>query len=163
MEEAAVEGMLIFSAESGKYIIAHGQLRQVCIEFSGERDGHDKLLLHVSRVLIAQAHGSEAEWYLFVAVDLLDSVPLNMVDLIEMAKLSLRVSKIARGKGAIRKEHDLLLRGLNCLKASGQEWREYEFTLDLYNALILSEYSLGKSDDALLLNVYITFSATNIP
>ena len=163
LEEAAVEGMLIFSVESGNYIIAHDQLRQVCIEFSGERDGHDKLLLHVSRVLIAQAHGSEAEWYLFVAVDLLDSVPLNMVDLIEMAKLSLRVSKIARGKGAIRKEHDLLLRGLNCLKASGQEWREYEFTLDLYNALILSEYSLGKSDDALHLNVYITFSATNIP
>ena len=72
------------------------------------------------------------------------NLPPKKTDLSDLARLNLRVSKIARSRGSSAKEHELLLKGLECLEALGAKWKEYDVTLELYIAVILSEFSLGR-------------------
>ncbi|KAL9180014.1 hypothetical protein ACHAXT_007984 [Thalassiosira profunda] len=149
LKEASEEGMLLFSVESGNYVLAHDRIREASIEFASEKN-QDDLLLHISDVLLNQAWDPEMEWCLFAAADLLYGLPPDKTDHVDLAKLSLRVAGIARRKGASLKEHELLLKALKSLETSGFVWKDYTLTYEIYSALIVSEYSLGSYDKARL-------------
>ena len=145
LKEASEEGMLLLSVESGNYVLAHDRIRQASIEFAAEKN-QDDLLLHISDVLLNQAWDPEMEWCLFAAVDLLDGLPPQLTEHVNLAELNLRVAKIARSRGSSLKEHEMLLKGLQCLESTGLLWNDYALTYDIYSALIVSEYSLGFFD-----------------
>ena len=146
LHEASEEGMLLFSADSKCYIFAHDRIRQASLEVATERDG-EELVLHISKILqdIA-AQKSEMEWCLYVAVDLLNESSDKTINLSDLVKLNIRVSRIARSRGSIGKENELLHNALKCLETSGKLWKEYDQTLELYNAVIVSDHSRGTSD-----------------
>jgi len=149
LNEASVGGMLMYSTKTNNYVFSHDRIRQAARDIASEKD-QDDLLLHISRVLINFARGPDFRWCLHVAVDLLNSLPFettNYADL-NLIELNLRVSKIARKGGSRWKEHELLQKALKCLEASGTIWKEYGLTLEIYNAVIVSEFSLGFYDRA---------------
>lgn len=143
---ASDEGMIIRSVGRNVYIFAHDRIRQASLEYGKEKDGDPhELVLHIAHVLCAFSPSLETEWCLFVAVDLLNTLPPNKtIDLGDLARLNMRVSKLAKGRGSSEKGNDLINRGLKCLEVSGMLWKEYALTLEMYNAIILSEHSVGK-------------------
>jgi len=150
LKEASDEGMLIFSIDSKCYVFAHDRIRQASLEFAKEED-QDELLLHISQVLQDFAvQGPEMEWCLYVAVDLLNFLPLGKTDCAGLIELNMKVSKIARSRGSIGKENELLHKGLAHLESSGKMWNDYDITLELYNAVIISDHSLGSYSNAKL-------------
>eukprot|EP00571_Detonula_confervacea_P005110 CAMPEP_0172324898 /NCGR_PEP_ID=MMETSP1058-20130122/52584_1 /TAXON_ID=83371 /ORGANISM="Detonula confervacea, Strain CCMP 353" /LENGTH=516 /DNA_ID=CAMNT_0013041311 /DNA_START=150 /DNA_END=1697 /DNA_ORIENTATION=- len=149
LKEASEQGMLLLSVESNNYVFAHDRIRQA--SFSKERDkNQEELLRHISQVLLDVAHGPTMEWCLYAAVDLRNSLPADKINHIDLAKLNLRVSQIARSRGCIVKENELLEEGQRCLVLSGLMWKDYGLTLELYNAVIVSDYSVGSFNKARL-------------
>eukprot|EP00984_Skeletonema_dohrnii_P035124 scaffold34618_cov202-Skeletonema_dohrnii-CCMP3373.AAC.1 len=147
LKEASEEGMLMFLAESGHYVLAHDRIREASRGYLGEKEDHDQLLLHMADVLQRLGKGSKMEWCLYTAADLLNSLPsdkvMNVTDLI---KLNLRVSKIAKIRGSPGKENALLRECLERLQLF--KWKDYHLSLEVYNAVIVSEYTLGNQDRA---------------
>ena len=147
LKEASEEALLMHSAESGNYMFIHDRIREAsrgCI--TGKEK--DDLLLHLSLVLQQLAKGPETEWCLFVAVDLLNSLPSEKTNCNDLARLNMRVSVIARNRGIVEKQNDLLHEGLQCLKSSGKLWEDYNLTLSLLNSVIPCDRDLGYHDKA---------------
>lgn len=159
LKGASYEGMLLFSTDSKCHIFAHDRIRQASHEIAAERDDRDEMVLHIAQILQEVAdQQSEMEWCLYVAVDLLNSLPpeqsiysddtvaqcLRTSKLQDLVKLNVRVSRIAGSRGSAGRENELLHEALSCLVSSGKVWKEYDQTLELYNAVIVSDHSLGK-------------------
>jgi len=144
LKEASEEGMLIFLAESGHYVLAHDRIREASRGYLGEKEDHDQLLLHMADVLQRLGKGSKMEWCLYTAVDLLNSLPSDKVNVTDLIKLNLRVSKIAKRRGSPGKENSLLRECLERLQPF--KWKDYDLSLEVYDAVIVSEYTLGNQD-----------------
>jgi len=129
---------------SPNWIFAHDRIRQASLRIASEKSCSEETLLHISSVLLAEGGGRE--WCQYVAVDMLNSLPVEMTDCNELVKLNLNVSHLARNSGALGKENALLHKGLESLKSSGMTWKNeyYELTRQLYDALLVSEYSSGE-------------------
>ena len=124
-------------------MFAHDRIQQASLEFAKEKD-QDELLVHISQVMLAFAdQGQWMEWCLYVAVDLLNSLPHDKTNQCDLAKLNVRVAKVAKNRGSIEKENELLSKGLRRLESSGELWKEYALTLELYNSIIVSRFFLG--------------------
>ena len=142
--EASDEGMLLQSNKDKLYVFGHDRIRQASYECL-PNEQRDDLSLKLARVLLRNTD-ERKEWCLFVAADLLNSVPDEMKNVDELVKLNIRVAKLAKRKGSVEKEHELLREALRCLVLSGQEWKDYHLTLQLYNNVIISEHSRGFYD-----------------
>ena len=150
LKEACEEALLMRSNESGNYMFIHDRVREASRGSIKDED-KDHLLLHLSHVLQKLAtKGSETEWCLFVAVDLLNSLPVGKTNCNDLARLNSRVSVIARNRGIIEKQNDLLHQGLQCLKSSGKMWDDYTLTLSLLNDAIPCSRNLGHFDKAMV-------------
>eukprot|EP00957_Ditylum_brightwellii_P010250 775500-Ditylum_brightwellii.AAC.1 len=68
----------------------------------------------------------------------------------ELARLNLRVAKMNLAKGAMIGANINLNDCLTCLNQSGEKWKDYDFTLNLLNELMESEYSIGKFEMAFM-------------
>lgn len=144
LKEASNEGMLIVSIESGHYVFAHDNIRQASLELATEvTPDWEGLMYRLSTVLLKMSRNPETEWCLYVALGLLDNLPPDKTDRSELIKLSLKASQIARKRGSLAKENELLPVGLKVLEASGIMWKDYALTLDMYNAVIISDATLG--------------------
>uniref|UniRef100_A0A7S2LW75 Orc1-like AAA ATPase domain-containing protein n=1 Tax=Skeletonema marinoi TaxID=267567 RepID=A0A7S2LW75_9STRA len=146
LQQSSDEGMLLLV--NPNWIFAHDRIRQASLKFASEKSGSEETLLHISSVLLAE--GSDREWCQYVAVDILNSLPVEKTDCNELVKLNLKVSHLARNSGALGKENVLVHKGLERLKAAGMTWTKdyYELTRQLYDALLVSEYSSGAYDAA---------------
>ncbi|KAL7493713.1 hypothetical protein ACHAWT_006191 [Skeletonema menzelii] len=146
LQQSSDEGMLLLV--SPNWIFAHDRIRQASLKFASEKSDSEETLLHISSVLLAE--GSDREWCQYVAVDILNSLPVEKTDCYELVKLNVKVSHLAKNSGALGKENALLRKGLESLKSSGRTWtgNSYEITLKLYDALLVSEYSSGAYDAA---------------
>ena len=145
LKKAAEEGMLLLSTDSKCYIFAHDRIRQASHEVAAENHQSD-LVLHISQVLQDVAKQKpEMEWCLYVATDLLNSLPPEKTANLDVVELNMRVAKIARSRGSVGKENELLHKAFTCLESSGKIWKEYNQTLELHNAVIVSDHSLGKA------------------
>ena len=142
LQQSSDEGMLLLV--SPNWIFAHDRIRQASLKFASEKAGSEETLLHISSVILTE--GDNREWCQYVAVDILNSLPVEKTDCNELVKLNLKVSHLARNSGALGKENALLHKGLESLKSSGRTWKGdyYELTLQLYDALLVSEYSSGE-------------------
>lgn len=151
LKDASDEGMLLLSIERKNYVFAHDRIRQASLEVAAETEENlNELLLHMSTVTLDFARGRESEWCLYVAVDLLNSLPFDETTAIDVIKLNMRVATVARSRGSIEKENELLHKALGCLRIPGVAWIEYGLILQLYNSIIVSEYCLGHFDKARL-------------
>jgi len=148
LKTAFEEGMLLYSTDSKCYIFAHDRIRQASLEIATEKD-QDGLVLHISQVLQDVAsQRSEMEWCIYVAVDLLNSLPPERsISLGDLVKLNMKVSRLAGSKGSVRRQNELLHKALMYLESSGGAWKDYNQTLELYNAVIVSDHALGKTPD----------------
>jgi len=146
LKTASEEGMLLYSSDSKCYIFAHDRIRQASLEIATEKD-QDGLVLHISQVLQDVAsQRSEMEWCVYVAVDLLNSLPPEKsIPLGDLVKLNMKVSRLAGSKGSVKRQNELLHKALMCLDSSGGAWKDYKHTLELYNAVIVSDHALGKT------------------
>ena len=146
LKSASEEGMLLYSTDSKCYIFAHDRIRQASLEIATEKD-QDGLVRHISQVLQDVAsQRPEMEWCIYVAVDLLNSLPPERsIPLGDLVKLNMKVSRLAGSKGSIRRQNELLHKALMCLESSGRVWQDYNQTLELYNAVIVSDHTLGKT------------------
>ena len=146
LKQASEESMLMLSVD-GSYKFAHDRIRQASVEYAAEENQDFKVPVHISQVLLdfAERTGPTLEWALFVAVDLLNSLPSDKTDRSNLIQLNLKVAKLARGKGSREKENELLRRALFSLRSSGIMWKGdyYDLTLELYNAAIESDFTLG--------------------
>lgn len=142
---ATEESMLMSSVENGNYRFAHDRIRQASVEYAAEKNEDFSLPLYISQVLMDFGESPKMEWCLFNAVDLLNSLPPNKTNRSSLIDLNIRVAKIARSKGSREKENELLHTALNSLRSSGIMWKgkHYVLTLELYNAAIDSDFSLG--------------------
>jgi len=142
LQQSSDEGMLLLV--NPNWIFAHDRIRQASLKFAAEKSDSEECLLHISSVLLAE--GTDREWCQYVAVDILNSLPVEKTDCCELIKLNLKVSQLARNSGALGKENVLLHKGLESLKSSGMPWKGdyYELTRQLYDALLVSEYSSGE-------------------
>ncbi len=145
LQQASDEGMLLLV--SPNWIFAHDRIRQASLKFASEKSDSEETLLHISSVLLA--NGADREWCQYVAVDILNSLPVENTDYYEVVNLNLKVSHLARNSGALGRENALLHKGLDSLKSSGMTWMtwkngNYELTRQLYDALLVSEYSSGE-------------------
>ena len=109
----------------------------------GER--RNKIRRRIANVLLDK--GDDAS--LFVAAEILNSLPIDEEEdataaLMVKAKLNLRVATIAKSRGSIEKEDELLTDALSSLEQSGKKWVDYNFTLDLLNAIIKCSFSMGR-------------------
>ena len=144
LKEASEEGMIIFSNESKIYVFAHDRIRQASLEFAEETE-KDDLLLHIAKVMQAFADkGPCMEWCLYVAVDVLNSLQPGKTDCMDLIRLNVRVSTLAGTSGSIETENKLLRKGLKLLESSGKLWKVYDLTLEMYNLVIKSDYTVGK-------------------
>jgi len=143
LKEASEEGMLMWSTESGHYMFAHDRIREASRDFVVEED-RDELLLHIADVLQRLEKSSKMEWCLYTAVDLLNSLPPEKLDIVHLVKLNLRVSKIAKSRGSPEKENMLLRESMDRLQPF--KWKDYDLSLEVFNAVIASEYTLGNGD-----------------
>eukprot|EP00984_Skeletonema_dohrnii_P024270 scaffold13379_cov127-Skeletonema_dohrnii-CCMP3373.AAC.3 len=143
LKEASEDGMLMWSTESRNYVFSHDRIREASREYVVEED-RDKMLLHMADVLQRLGKGSKMEWCLYTAVDLLNSLPPDKVDVADLIKLNLRVSKMAKSRGSPEKENMLLRESLERLQPF--KWNDYDQSLEVYNAVIASECSLGNGD-----------------
>jgi len=143
LKEASEDGMLMWSTESRNYVFSHDRIREASREYVVEED-RDKMLRHMADVLQRLGKGSKMEWCLYTAVDLLNSLPPDKVDVADLIKLNLRVSKIARSRGSPEKENMLLRESLERLQPF--KWNNYDQSLEVYNAVIASECNLGNGD-----------------
>jgi len=161
LKEMSDECMLIFSTESKSYIFAHDRIRQASRELAEEKE-QDEMLLHISQVMLKFAdEGPGMEWCLYVAVDLRNSLPSKNTNSTDLIKLNMRCASVAKSKGSVWKENELLKKALDCLDSSGETWRDYGISLKLYNAVIVSDFNLGMYD--LLLNPYLDSAVSRIP
>jgi len=144
LKEASEDGMLMWSTESGNYVFAHDRIREASRGYVAEKD-REELLLHMADVLQRLGKGSKMEWCLFTAVDLLNSLPSDKVDVKDLIKLNLRVSKMAKSRGSPEKENTLLRESMELLKQC--KWEDYDLSLEVYNAAIASECNLGNGDE----------------
>jgi predicted ATPase len=142
LQQSSDEGMLLLV--SPNWIFAHDRIRQASLKFASEKADSEERLLHISSVLLVE--GADREWCQYVAVDILNSLPVEKTDCNELVKLNLKVSHLARNSGALGKENALLHKGLASLKSSGMPWKGdyYELTRHLYDALLVSEFSSGE-------------------
>ena len=142
---ATEESMLMSSVESGNFRFAHDRIRQASVEYAAEKNEDFSLPLYISQVLMDFGESPKMEWCLFNAVDLLNSLPPNKTNRSSLIDMNIRVAKIARSKGSREKENELLHEALKSLRSSGIMWKgkHYELTLELYNAAIDSDFSLG--------------------
>eukprot|EP00579_Thalassiosira_antarctica_P001484 CAMPEP_0201869558 /NCGR_PEP_ID=MMETSP0902-20130614/3031_1 /ASSEMBLY_ACC=CAM_ASM_000551 /TAXON_ID=420261 /ORGANISM="Thalassiosira antarctica, Strain CCMP982" /LENGTH=1165 /DNA_ID=CAMNT_0048395085 /DNA_START=172 /DNA_END=3669 /DNA_ORIENTATION=+ len=147
LKKALEEGMLLISVERRNYVFAHDMIRQASFGQEGD-ENQEELLLHISQVLLDVDQEPKMEWCLYAAVDLRNSLPADKINHSDLAKLNLRVAQIARSRGCMRKENELLKEGQRCLVASGFMWEDYALTLELYNAVIVSDYSVGSLEHA---------------
>lgn len=147
LKEASDEAMLMYSVESETYLFAHDRIREASRESIADED-KDNLLLHLSQVLQQLATGPEMDWCLFVAVDLLNSLPSEKTNANKLARLNMRVASLAMSRGTVEKQSELLHEGLECLKATGEMWQDYNLTLSLLNAVITCDRNLGHFDKA---------------
>lgn len=143
LKEASQNGMLMWSTESGNYIFSHDRIREASRGCVVEQD-RDELLSHMAHVLVPLGKGSKMEWCLYTAVDLLNSLSPDQVDIADLIKLNLRVSRMAKSRGSPEKENMLLRESLERLKPS--KWKDYNLSLEVYNAVMASEYNLGNHD-----------------
>jgi hypothetical protein len=143
LKEASEEGMLMWSTESGHYMFAHDRIREASRGYVVGED-RDELLLHLADVLQRLGKGSKMEWCLYTAVDLLNTLPPEKVDVIHLVKLNLRVSKIAKSRGSPEKENMLLRESME--RWQPFKWKDYDLSLEVCNAVIASEFTLGNQD-----------------
>ena len=144
LKDASEEGMVLYSNESENYVFAHDRIRQASLEF-GKESGQDELVVHISQVMLKFGdQGLGMEWCLYVAVDLLNSLPPDPSKFMDLLKLNVRVAKQARKRGSLEKENELLRKGLKLLESSGKLWKEYALTLEMYYSVIKSDYTVGK-------------------
>lgn len=147
LKQACDEGMLLRSVSTKTYTFAHDRIRQASAECAMESNTDHELPLYIAQVLMDFAQGPSHDWCLFVAVDILNALPAEKMSRVDLINLNLRVSRLAVSKGAVEKENHLLNIGLKWLNSSGIMWKGeyYSLTRDLYDAVIKSDYSLGKS------------------
>ena len=158
LKSATEESMLMSSVENGNYRFAHDRIRQASVEYAAEKNEDFSLPLYISQVLMDFGESPKMEWCLFNAVDLLNSLPPNKTNRSSLIDMNIRVAKIARSKGSREKENELLHTALNSLRSSGIMWKgkHYELTLELYNAAIDSDFSLGMCNN-LIASLQISF------
>ena len=142
LKQSSDEGMLLLV--SPNWIFAHDRIRQASLRFASEKSDSEETLLHISSVLLSE--GGNREWCQYVAVDILNSLPVEKTVCKDLVNLNLVVSRLAKNSGALGKENALLHKGLESLKSSGMAWKNeyYQLTLQLYDALLVSEYSSGE-------------------
>jgi hypothetical protein len=99
-------------------------------------------------VLQQLAKGPDTEWCLFVAVDLLNSLPSEKTNCNDLVRLNMRVSVIARHRGIVEKQNHLLHEGLKRIQTSGKMWQDYHLTLSLLNNVIQCDRDLGYFEKA---------------
>lgn len=141
LKKASEEGMLMWSSESGHYSFAHDRIREASRSYAEEKEDYHDLLLHLANALQRLGDDSEMEWFMYTAVDLLNSLPSEKVNITDLIKLNLKVSKMAKRKGSQEKENILLREAVLLLDRI--KWEDYELSLEVYNALIASEYIMG--------------------
>ncbi len=154
--QAYNEGMVFFSVENETYNLAHDRIRQASRDFI-TGDDRDDLLFRISSVLKNVEQRPETEWCLYVAVDHLNSIPSVKIDRGHLAKLNFDASRIAKSRAANAKENELLREGIRCLESSEIIWKHYDFTLEYYKAVIVSDYSQGKKFDMKTLSFSVEF------
>ncbi len=142
LKQSSDEGMLLLV--SSNWIFAHDRIRQASLRFASEKSDSEETLLHISSLLLSE--GGNREWCQYVAVDILNSLPVEKTVCKDLVNLNLVVSRLAKNSGALGKENALLHKGLESLKSSGMAWKNeyYQLTLQLYDALLVSEYSSGE-------------------
>mmetsp|Transcript_35410 Transcript_35410/g.51876 ORF Transcript_35410/g.51876 Transcript_35410/m.51876 type:complete len:1076 (-) Transcript_35410:385-3612(-) len=139
-------GIILHLSEVDRYAFAHDKIREASYDIIPKGKQRDELLVRISNVLIDLANADKAntEWALFVAADHLNSVVPELVPRMELARLNFRVAKINLAKGATLGANVNLNDCLTCLNHSGEKWKDYDFTLNLFNELIASEFTVGK-------------------
>jgi len=147
LKVATNEGMLMFSANEKGHVLSHDIVRQASLQIEPKAD-MENLLINISDALLIQAKSREMEWCRFLAVDILNSIASNKINRVDLVKLNLEVSKVARREVNLGKENEMLQIAQTLLTVSGMCWIDYHLTLEVYNALILSCYSLGDFDRA---------------
>lgn len=142
LKQSSDEGMLLLV--SPNWIFAHDRIRQASLRFASDKSDSEETLLHISSVLLSE--GGNREWCQYVAVDILNSLPVEKTVCKDLVNLNLVVSRLAKNSGALGKENALLHKGLESLQSSGMAWKNeyYQITLQLYDALLVSEYSSGE-------------------
>ena len=144
LKKASEEGMLMWSTESGQYAFAHDRIREASRAYVEEEGNRDELVLHLADVLQRIGKGSKMEWCMYTAVDLLNSLSSEKVDITDLVRLNLRVSKMAKSRGSPEKENELLGEAVVLLHQI--KWKDYDLSLQVYNAVIVSEHILGHHD-----------------
>ena len=149
LKKASEEGMLMRSMERGNYAFAHDRIREASRAYVEEESYRDELVLHLADVLqrIGIGKGSKMEWCMYTAVDLLNSLPSEKVDVPDLIKLNLKVSKLSKSRGSPEKENALLREAVVLLE--GIKWKDYDLSLEVYDAVIRSEFMLGRHDKVL--------------
>lgn len=148
LRRAVGEGLLSQLTQGGDYCFVHNRIQEASQEMVPKGREREELLVRIANVLVVQGTQHNCQWMFHVAVDHLNSVHPSCVPRIELAKLNLRVAKIALRSGDLAKVNGGLRSGLACLESSEKKWKgeEYGFTLELFNNTIKSEYSAGCYD-----------------
>ena len=146
LKKASEEGMLMQSMERGNYAFAHDRIREASRAYVEEKSYRDELVLHLADVLqrIGIGKGSKMEWCMYTAVDLLNSLPSEKVDVTDLIKLNLKVSRLSKSRGSPEKENVLLREAAVLLEQI--KWKDYDLSLEVYDAVIKSEFILGHHD-----------------
>lgn len=138
-----------FGHVEASYGFSHDKIRDASCLMIPEGRSRDELLVRLSNVLIDLGKQPKNSWALFVAVNHLNSVSPALVSRIELSRLNNRVGKLNLEKGATAAANLNFLAGLACLNDSGKKWDDYRFTLELLNAVIASEWSMGNHEMSL--------------
>ena len=148
---AVKQGILSQQADGdGKqYAFAHEKIREASYAMIPEGRSRDQLLVRISNVLVELGDEGDRCWALFAAVDHLNSVAPALVPRMQLARLNFRVGKLNLDKGAAAGANANFLAGLACLAASGSMWTDYDFTLELLDAVMTSEWGMDHHDQAL--------------
>ena len=149
LKKASEEGMLMRSMERGNYAFAHDRIREASRAYVEDESYRDELVLHLADVLqrMGIGKGSKMEWCMYTAVDLLNSLPSEKVDVTDLIKLNLKVSKLSKSRGSPEKENVLLREA--AVRLERIKWKDYDLSLEVYDAVIKSEFMLGHHDKVL--------------
>ena len=172
MKQANVEGLVLTDLANRKpnshhrgnksYRFAHDRIREAACASIPEGTERDKVLVHISKVLLQRGSPEKDDWMLFVAARHLNSVPVNLTDAIDVAALNLAVGKIAYSKGAFREAVVFLRSGVERLDSSSCWNDHHELTLDLKSTLMETENFLGNQEKTLDISEEIVANARTL-
>ena len=151
IEKAYQEGLVLLDCHRKSFKFAHDRIREAACASISIGIERNKMLLRLSNVLMDRGSPGENDWMLFTAAVHLNSIPVELTDPVEVARLNLRVGKIAVAKGAFT-EAVVFFRAANVCLNPNSCWNDhYDLVLELKNYLMETEHFLGNEDSSLAL------------